>query len=127
MSTPEFPPEDRTSPDTPWEATENRASVTRARYVLKLYVAGLTPRSTAALRSVKDICERHLQGCYELEIIDIYEHPSLAKNQQIVAAPTLIKQLPLPLRRLIGDMADQERVLVGLDLRLKDAGGRPPT
>ena len=57
----------------------------------------------------------------------IYEHPSLARDQQIVAAPTLIKQLPLPLRRLIGDMADQERVLVGLDLRLKDAGGRPPT
>lgn len=127
MSTPEFPPEDHPSPDTPWETTENRASVTRARYVLKLYVAGLTPRSTAALRSVKDICERHLQGCYELEIIDIYEHPSLAKNQQIVAAPTLIKQLPLPLRRLIGDMADQERVLVGLDLRLKDTGGQPPT
>lgn len=127
MSTPEFPPEDRASSDRLWETTENRASVTCARYVLKLYVAGLTPRSIAALRSVKDICERHLQGRYELEIIDIYEHPSRARDQQIVAAPTLIKQLPLPLRRLIGDMADQERVLVGLDLRLKDAGGRPPT
>lgn len=126
MSTPEFPPKDRTSPDTPWEA-DAPGDAARARYILKLYVAGLTPRSISALRSVKDICERHLQGRYELEIIDIYEHPSLAKDQQIIAAPTLIKQLPLPLRRLIGDMADQERVLVGLDLRLKDTGGHPPT
>ncbi len=66
------------------------------------------------------MCERHLQGRYELEIVDIYQHPTLAKGEQIVAAPTLIKRLPLPLRRLIGDMADEQRVLVGLDLRTKD-------
>jgi circadian clock protein KaiB len=96
-----------------------------ATYVLRLYVASLTPRSIAAIRSVKYVCERHLQGRYELEIIDIYQHPTLAKGEQIVAAPTLIKKLPLPLRRLIGDMADEERVLVGLDLRTKDDRADP--
>lgn len=92
-------------------------------HVLTLYVASLTPRSVAAIRSVKDVCERHLQGRYDLEVIDIYEHPTLARSEQIVAAPTLIKKLPLPLRRLIGDMADEHRVLVGLDLRPKDEAG----
>nr|WP_281054930.1 circadian clock KaiB family protein [Thiocystis violascens] len=85
-------------------------------------MASLTPRSMAAIRSVKEVCEKHLQGRYELEVIDIYEHPTLAKGEQIVAAPTLIKQLPLPLRRLIGDMADEQRVLVGLDLRARNDG-----
>jgi circadian clock protein KaiB len=92
-------------------------------HVLTLYVASLTPRSVAAIRSVKDVCEKHLQGRYDLEVIDIYEHPTLAKSEQIVAAPTLIKKLPLPLRRLIGDMADEHRVLVGLDLRPRDEMG----
>lgn len=92
-------------------------------HVLTLYVASLTPRSVAAIRSVKDVCERHLRGRYDLEVIDIYEHPTLAKSEQIVAAPTLIKKLPLPLRRLIGDMADEHRVLVGLDLRPRDEVG----
>nr|WP_296808577.1 circadian clock KaiB family protein [Thiocapsa sp.] len=95
-------------------------------HVLTLYVASLTPRSVAAIRSVKDVCERHLQGRYDLEVIDIYEHPTLARSEQIVAAPTLIKKLPLPLRRLIGDMADEHRVLVGLDLRPKDEVGGTP-
>lgn len=94
-----------------------------AGHVLTLYVASLTPRSVAAIRSVKDVCERHLHGQYDLEVIDIYEHPTLAKSEQIVAAPTLIKKLPLPLRRLIGDMADEHRVLVGLDLRPRDEAG----
>nr|WP_279388009.1 circadian clock KaiB family protein [Thiobaca trueperi] len=92
--------------------------------MLRLYIASLTPRSMVAIRSVKEICEKHLQGRYELEIIDIYEHPTLAKGEQIVAAPTLIKELPLPLRRLIGDMADEQRVLVGLDLRARGTGSR---
>jgi circadian clock protein KaiB len=95
-------------------------------YLLRLYVASLAPRSMAAIRSVRAICETHLQGCYALEVIDVYEQPTLAKDAQIVAAPTLIKQLPLPLRRLIGDLADQQRVLVGLDLRTKD-GQTPQT
>ncbi len=87
------------------------------RYVLKLYVAGVTPRSSAAIKSITEICEAHLKGHYELEIVDIYQQPTLAKGEQIIAAPTLIKKLPLPLRRFIGDLADQERILVGLDLR----------
>ena len=91
----------------------------RGRYVLKLYVAGMTPRSRTAIQSVTAICEEHLKGRYELEVIDIYERPTLAKGEQILAAPTLIKQLPLPLKKLIGDMANQDRVLVGLDLRPK--------
>ncbi len=88
-----------------------------ARYVLTLYVAGITPRSRAAIRSITTLCEAKLEGRYALEIIDIYQRPSLAKGEQIIAAPTLIKHLPLPLKRLIGDMANQDRVLVGLDLQ----------
>lgn len=89
------------------------------RYVLRLYVAGINPRSSAAIRSITEICEEHLHGRYELEIVDIYQQPSLAKGEQIIAAPTLIKKLPLPLRRLIGNLANEERILVGLDLRPK--------
>jgi circadian clock protein KaiB len=91
----------------------------KAHYVLKLYVAGVTPKSDAAIRSVTEICEIHLKGRYALEIIDIYQHPTLAKGEQIIAAPTLIKKLPLPFRKLVGDMANREKVLVGLDLRPK--------
>jgi len=87
------------------------------RYVLRLYVTGLTPRSTRAIENVRRICEEHLEGRYELEVIDVYQQPTLAKGEQIVAAPTLIKKLPLPLRRVIGDMSNTERVLLGLDLR----------
>jgi len=89
------------------------------QYVLRLYVAGLTPRSQEAIRSVTEICQEHLAGRYDLEVIDIYQQPVLAKGEQIIAAPTHIKKLPFPLRRLIGSMADKEKVLVGLDLKLK--------
>lgn len=88
-----------------------------ARYVLRLYVIGTTPHSTRAIVNIRKICEEHLQGRYELEIVDISQHPTLAKGEQIIAAPTLIKKLPLPLRRLIGDMSQTERILLGLDLR----------
>ena len=87
--------------------------------MLRLYVAGMTPRSTRAVENVRTICEEHLQGRYELEVIDVYQQPTLAKGEQIVAAPTLIKKLPLPLRRVIGDMSSKERLLLGLDLRPK--------
>lgn len=90
-----------------------------ARYVLRLYIAGLTPRSVAAIASVKKTCDEHLRGRYELEVINLYDQPTLAKGEQIIAAPTLIKKLPLPLRRIIGDMADTKKLLVGLDLREK--------
>jgi circadian clock protein KaiB len=90
---------------------------TEERYVLRLYVTGMTLRSTEAFAAIKALCEEHLQGRYELEVIDIYQHPQLAKDEQIIAVPTLVKELPQPLRRLIGNLADEERVLLGLSLR----------
>ena len=88
-------------------------------YVLRLYVAGATPRSTEAILNIKKICEEHLLGHYELEVIDIYQQPVLAKGEQIIAAPTLVKKLPPPLRKFIGSMHDVDRILVGLDLKPK--------
>jgi len=88
-------------------------------FLLRLYVTGVTPKSTRAIANIKRICEENLQGRYELEVIDIYQQPKLAADEQIIAAPTLIKKLPLPLRRVIGDLSDEQRVLIGLDLRLK--------
>lgn len=87
-----------------------------ARYILKLYVTGMTPRSAHAIENLQTFCEKHLTGRYELQVIDVYQQPELTRTEQIVAIPTLIKKLPLPLRRLIGDMSDEERVLVGLDI-----------
>jgi circadian clock protein KaiB len=98
-------------------AVDDARRSARERYVLRLYVTGLTPRSARAIQNVRTICEEHLHGRYELEIIDVYQQPALAKGEQIVAAPTLIKKLPLPLRRIIGDMSSEDRVLIGLDLR----------
>jgi len=89
------------------------------QYVLRLYVTGMTARSTEAVATIKAICEEHLQGRYNLEVIDIYQHPQLAKDEQIIAMPTLVKKLPAPLRRLIGNLSDVDRVLFGLDLRRK--------
>jgi circadian clock protein KaiB len=89
----------------------------REKYILRLYVTGLTQRSTKAITNVKGFCETYLKGRYELEVIDIYQQPHLAKGEQIIAAPTLIKKLPLPLRKLIGDMSDKEKFLVGIDLQ----------
>ncbi|HWR26500.1 MAG TPA: circadian clock KaiB family protein [candidate division Zixibacteria bacterium] len=89
------------------------------KYLLRLYVTGITPKSTRAFQNIRKMCEENLKGRYELEVIDIYQQPILARDEQIIAAPTLIKKLPLPLRRLIGDMSDKERILVGLDLRPK--------
>ena len=86
-------------------------------YTLKLYIAGITPRSSRAVANIKEICEKYLKGRYKLEVIDIYQQPTLGKGEKIIAAPTLIKKLPRPLRQFIGDMADTERILVGLDLK----------
>ncbi len=91
-----------------------------ARFVLRLYVTGLTARSTQAINSVKDLCEAELKDRYELEVIDVSKRPELAKEENIIAAPTLVKKLPLPLRRLIGDLSDKERVLIGLDVKPKE-------
>ena len=88
-------------------------------YVLRLYVAGTTSKSIRAVANIKEICESSLKNRYDLEVIDIYQQPVLLKGEQIIAAPTLVKQLPLPLRKFIGDMSDTERILIGLDLRPK--------
>jgi circadian clock protein KaiB len=84
---------------------------------LKLYIAGQTPRSMAALANLKRIVDEHLGGQYQIEVIDLLEKPQLAKGDQILAVPTLVKDLPLPVRKIIGDLSNTERVLVGLDLR----------
>ena len=97
---------------TPHQARSNR-------YVLRLYVAGQTPKSVDAITNIKKICDENLMGRYALDVIDLYQQPQLAQGEQIIAVPTLIKKLPLPLRRIIGDMSNTERVLVGLDLRQK--------
>lgn len=99
------------------------ASTTKkAKYLLRLYVTGTTGRSMRAIQNVRRICEQHLRGVYDLEVVDIYKNLPLARGDQIIAAPTLIKRLPQPLRRLIGDMSDEERVLVGLDIRPQRVG-----
>ncbi len=87
------------------------------RYVLRLYVVGNTSHSTKAVVNIRKICEEHLQGRYDLDVVDISEHPELAGSEQIVAAPTLVKQLPLPLRRFIGDMSRTERIMLGLEIK----------
>ena len=93
------------------------------RYILRLYVTGMTSRSSRAVSNLKAVCEEYLAGRYDLEVIDIYQQPVLTKGEQIIAAPTLIKKLPLPMRRIIGDMSNRARVLLGLDLiRAPDHG-----
>lgn len=88
-----------------------------AHYVLRLFVAGNSVKSAQAIEVIRDICEKNLEGRYTLEVIDIYQQPDLVRGEQVLAAPTLIKQLPLPLRRIIGDMSSSERILVGLNLK----------
>jgi circadian clock protein KaiB len=98
-------------------ATDSPPGSTASEYVLRLYVTGKTPNSLHAIAALKAICEEHLQGRYHLQVIDIYQQPTLAEADQVVAAPTLVKALPKPLRKLIGNMSDRERVLTGLGLR----------
>jgi circadian clock protein KaiB len=86
-------------------------------YNLRLYVAGQTPKSIAAIANLKKICEKHLPGRYEIEVVDLMKDPALARRHQIVAIPTLIRQLPEPLKRIIGDLSNVEKVLVGLDIQ----------
>jgi len=88
-------------------------------YILKLYVAGLSPKSATAIANINKICAENLQGRYQLIVIDLYQQPQLAEGEQIIAIPTLIKKLPPPLRRIIGDLSNTERVLVGLDVQSK--------
>ena len=97
-------------------------SLTVKHYSLRLYVTGTSARSTQAVANIRNLCEEYLHGKYDLEVIDIYQQPMEAVDEQIIAAPTLVKSLPAPSRRLIGDLSDRDRVIVGLDLRSRKAG-----
>jgi circadian clock protein KaiB len=94
-----------------------QASRTPKRWILRLYVAGTTARSTAALANLERICEEHMAGEYRIEVIDLIKQPQLARGDQIFAVPTLVRQLPPPMKRIIGDLSNEEHVLVGLDIR----------
>jgi len=87
------------------------------RWNLRLYVAGQTPRSLTAFKNLKDICEEYLKGKYHIEVVDLMENPTLARGDQILAVPTLVRKLPEPIRKIIGDLSNTERVLVGLDIQ----------
>jgi circadian clock protein KaiB len=105
-----------------FEKALKRTAVKRAKYILRLYVSGSSPRSLSAVSNLKKICEEHLPD-YDLEVIDIYENPGLAREEQIIAAPTLVKKLPEPLRKFVGDLSNTEKILVGLDLyKRQDTG-----
>lgn len=93
--------------------------VQKEKYVLRLYVTGMTPKSIRAIENMRAICEEYLAGRYDLEVIDVYKAPGRVRDEQIVAVPTLVRKLPLPLRRLVGDLSQKENVLIGLDLITK--------
>ena len=95
------------------------------KMILRLYVAGQTAKSLLAFANLKRICEEHLAGEYRIEVIDLLENPHLARGDQILAIPTLVRKLPEPVRKIIGDLSDTDRVLVGLDLQPREAGPRP--
>jgi circadian clock protein KaiB len=93
-----------------------RSLETERKYLLKLYITATTPRSILAVSNIRRLCEEHMPGRFELEVIDISKHPEIAKKEQLIGAPTLIKLLPLPIRKFIGDMSNTERLIVGLNL-----------
>ncbi|QVL29941.1 circadian clock KaiB family protein [Telmatocola sphagniphila] len=106
-----------------WESLPEAANrIGAEKYFLRLYVAGVTARTQEVLERIQKVCEEYLKDCYELEIIDIHQQPHLAKEQQIIVTPTLIKVLPLPIRRLVGDLLETEEVLRGLNIVRKPAG-----
>ena len=110
------------------DAESEKASSTRLdpngqvpeKYLLRLYIAGVSPKCRTALINLRKICDEHLQGQYQIEVIDLMESPKLAQSDQILAIPTLVRRLPAPIRKIIGDLSNTERVLIGLDLRQMD-------
>lgn len=98
-------------------AGESQAPEAEEKWRLRLYVAGRTPKCVAALENLKRFCEERMAGRYEIEVVDLLENPRLARDHQIIAIPTLVRRLPEPLRKIIGDLSDTERMLVGLDLK----------
>lgn len=113
MSTP------RTGASTPAPRSRRRSVTSTERWDLRLYIAGQTPRSLAAFANLKQLCESHLAGKYHIEVIDLVKTPQLARGDQIIAIPTLVRRLPRPLSKIIGDLSNTERVLVGLQLRAR--------
>jgi circadian clock protein KaiB len=103
------------------KAPKNPPRVRQSKYLLRLYISRSTLKSRLAVENIQRVCEEHLHGRYHLEVIDIHDQANLARDEQIVAVPTLIKRLPRPLQRLVGDMSDLDRVLLGLDLRVQGA------
>lgn len=95
------------------------------KFKLRLYVTGRTPQSNRAIENLRAICEAELKGLYEVEVIDVLEHPALAENEKILATPTLVKRLPEPVRKIIGDLSEREKVLLGLDLLPSPARNHP--
>jgi circadian clock protein KaiB len=93
----------------------------KRRYVLKLFITGTTPRSSRAIENIRVLCDEYLSGRYDLEVVDIYQQPTEAKGEQIVAAPTLIRKFPKPSRRMVGDLSNKDRILIGLDIHARDA------
>ena len=106
-----------TAPRQKKEAGARRGASTGTTWKLRLYVAGQTPRSVAAIANLEKICRQHLAGRYEVEVVDLLKNPKLARDHQILAVPTLVRQIPAPARKIIGDLSNVERVLVGLELR----------
>jgi circadian clock protein KaiB len=100
-----------------------RAPKKAARYALRLYITGQTPRSRQSVENLRALCNKYIPGQFDLEVVDIYQQPAMAAAGQIIAAPTLIKSMPLPLRRLVGDFSDQSRVILGLDIKLDEDHG----
>jgi circadian clock protein KaiB len=100
-----------------FEEALNKKHAHRAEYILRLYVSGSTSRSLKAIANLKRLCDEYLPGAYDLQVIDIYKNPDAARDAQIVAAPTLIKRLPAPLRRFVGDLSNTRKLLIGLDIR----------
>ncbi len=105
-----------TTPTKPTLSKARPAKAKLANYILRLYVAGQTPKSMAAIANLNKICEEHLAGRYKIQVVDLLENPQLARGDQILAIPTLVRKLPLPVRKIIGDLSNTERVLIGLDL-----------
>src|SRR5262245_48355871 len=101
---------------TPEALSDHDAAHPPVAYQLRLFVAGLTPRSTRAVANIRSICERHLRGAYELEVVNLYETPASASSEQIIAAPTCVRSFPLPSRRVVGDMSNSDRVIAGLQI-----------
>jgi circadian clock protein KaiB len=103
----------------PSEHVATRSARAGEAYSLRLYVAGQTPKSVLALTNLQQICDEHLEGRYEIEIVDLLQNPQLARGDQILAVPTLVRRLPSPIKKIIGDLSNTDRVLVGLDLRVR--------